>query len=250
MITLRRIFLALFDAALLGAAVWVTIHYIDWSKQNAMYQAQQTVVRLYHEEEGTGSAVVIAPGRLLTAAHVVSDVEEGWEISDGSTFYGIEYIDHAADIAVIAAGVDCPCDPLVHQDPRLLEETLTVGHPDGRLKNVVTEGRWQGKDTKYHDLSTGQAMPGVSGGGVFIVRNGIPRLTGIVVTLEGAPVVNSPIMMGAIVPVYYLVGSVNQYQIKKALMCADNPEGIWCEDPFDAESHPERTEETEEGEEI
>lgn len=240
--------MALLDAVLIGALVYAYMQWPAYQHLKAMHEASQSVV-LLESPEGVGSGVMIAPGRMLTSAHVITSGDlDDWKVWRNGVehkVYEIEWVNEDVDVAVVGVILDCPCAEMIKGDPRPLQPTFTIGYPGNHVIPVVTEGRWQGKDDKYIDLVTSSAAPGNSGGGLFVKQNGKPRLAGIVKQLTGTDVRHQPWPLPLPpmqTPVYYLVGVVNQWQIKQAIMCADTPGSMWCGDPFDAESG-ERSEE-------
>jgi S1-C subfamily serine protease len=96
---------------------------------------------------GTGSGVVIAPGRVLTGAHVVADATflQVQKVSDPDKFVArVEAIWHDCDLALLA--VDAPefMDEMpvaeLGELPELRDHVAVVGYPVGGDEISVTEG--------------------------------------------------------------------------------------------------------------
>lgn len=156
-------------------------------------------VLLTHPEKGNayGSAVLIAPNYLLTAGHVVvatatPDVVANVKDRNGRKvpFTVIKH-EPKYDLALIyAEGLQCPCAPISKKEIELDEEVVSIGFPippvtGGRQTAII--GTYQG--IGLSELPKGEegprlhhsahSVPGVSGGGVFVVENGKWVLQGI-----------------------------------------------------------------------
>lgn len=122
------------------------------------------------------SGVMIAPHRMLTAAHCVND--KLTVVSKNAE----------ADVALIEVNEDCPCTVLA-QSPAVIDEPLTVvGYPknDFIRVQILTEGRAQGEageKEKRRLRMTAPIASGNSGGGVFLYRNGRWELVGLEVAV-------------------------------------------------------------------
>lgn len=151
---------------------------------------------------GSGSGVVIRPGLVLTAAHVAEH--------DGLTTHekGAPGVRLAAGNPKLDLGLlyyptkdaSCPCVKLADHEAEVSETVYVVGYPLG-VKRVVTVGHSEGvmEDVKLHSMFgdvesigrrlvlTAGALPGNSGGGVFVYRNGEYQLVGIVVEAVAIP---------------------------------------------------------------
>ena len=98
-------------------------------------------------ESSTGSGVVIAPGRVLTGAHVVADATflQVQKVSDPNKFVArVEAICHDADLALLAVDdrgfmKGITADKLGTL-PRLRNRVSVVGYPIGGEEISITEG--------------------------------------------------------------------------------------------------------------
>lgn len=96
---------------------------------------------------GTGSGVIIAPGRVLTGAHVVADATflQVQKVSDPNKMVAtVSAINHDCDLALLT--VDDPhfMDGVVPEQlgelPRLRDRVSVVGYPVGGEEISITEG--------------------------------------------------------------------------------------------------------------
>jgi len=140
------------------------------------------------------SSVVIAPERILTAAHcVTNDVAYpvvrvggkqlrimGWEIDQSSR-----------DTAVgIVPGLECPCIPFADASDMFVgQRVLVLGYPGGGPL-VVTEGVmvqlsrtvcYDTHDCRPQATTTAPSRGGNSGGPVVVIRDGRALLVGVLV---------------------------------------------------------------------
>ena len=143
------------------------------------------------------SAVVIAPGAALTAKHC--DAERAYLVrGDERVAVTAWRPDPARDIARLEApGLTCPCVPTGGMD---LAESGTpvfaLGYPRGGLLGIVygvalgrlMVDRDAGADPGLYLAFTGKIEPGMSGGGLFVVRDSVAVLVGVLswVVTEGA----------------------------------------------------------------
>lgn len=114
------------------------------------------------------SAVAIAPGQALTAAHCLAIPDP--RVNDlpvtGSTQHLVE------DLAVLTVpGLQCPCAAVSPRRPALDEEVFAVGYLYGEFK-ILARGGYFGRVTSPEGQHFGHAGlvagPGTSGGGVFM----------------------------------------------------------------------------------
>ena len=168
------------------------------------------VEQLYQLNGGSGSAVVIAPGLVLTAAHVA--VNDNLLINGKPT--KTLKISKDVDLALVQAQVDCPCVKL-GESPSIGDSVVAVGWPLGKIE-YATPGSVQGWADGMLWTDTTIA-PGNSGGGMFAFQNGEWKLVGITVQVAGM----GWGFMGGL-PVMHMVRSVTTHQIedflKKALL--------------------------------
>ena len=182
---MKKLLLAIFAAVvLIGCA----------SIPNQTSYSPRSEVHKLANGGGSGSGVVIAPGYVLTAAHVA--VEPGLMIAGHGKDTGVVAAagQGTLDLALLAypkATASCPCAKLADNDAVVDEPVIVVGYPYG-IAQVVTRGESQGvRNIKVPDetglsytaehrlVITAPAAPGNSGGGVFAYRDGKWQLVGI-----------------------------------------------------------------------
>lgn len=142
---------------------------------------------LYVPELGNGSGVMIAPGRMLTAAHVAKINKQMPLLLNGKQIKVLK-INEDLDLALLEVEEDCPCVPLAAELPVVDEKVYIVGFPvyQEEMPQYLTEGRVQGTTKKYHrTLTSVPAAPGNSGGGLFVYVKDQWRLAGILVSVSG-----------------------------------------------------------------
>jgi S1-C subfamily serine protease len=151
---------------------------------------------------GNGSGVVIRPGLILTAKHVA--VVPGLVlVKDGTKGTGVVMAEQEeVDLALIRyplAEASCPCVRLADSEAAIDEPVFVIGYPLG-IAQMVTMGHAQSIQEVYitddwgqtHKLGkrlvlTAGVMPGNSGGGVFVFRDGEYQLVGIMVQMMPMP---------------------------------------------------------------
>lgn len=112
----------------------------------------------------SGSAVSLAPGLLLTAAHVVD--HPSFKFSVNGQEVKVVKLDRTRDLALLQADVPCPCTPLALGSPYADEFVVAIGYPLG-YPQTLTEGRWQYILPDGEAVSTTSIAFGNSGGGLF-----------------------------------------------------------------------------------
>lgn len=140
-------------------------------------------VRLMKGANGSCSAVVVAPGLALTALHCEQAFEpkvDGHLVSEWRKFSG-------KDVAlVVVPGLTCPCASLSTPAPAG-ERLAAIGFPYG-IGLAVTYGEsqgdviYEGERYLHHSAPTASGM---SGGGVFVLREGRTWL--VAITSRAAP---------------------------------------------------------------
>jgi len=147
----------------------------------------RATVRQITAAQGRCSAVMVAPGKALTAWHCKQAGEQAMVDERGNAIAKVSNWQQIAgvDLASIdVPGADCPCAPVEPGiEPVIDEPVIVIGYPYG-LGNFLTRGEVQ--FVKRHP--SGQVVlfvnapvaPGNSGGGMFIQRNGSYVLVGIV----------------------------------------------------------------------
>ena len=133
---------------------------------------------------GHCSAVMVAPGVLLTAAHCE---EEGAKKLSGSNL-PIKFLrkDESRDLMLLQVGKGCPCVPITFEQFTQDEPVVQIGYPEASGVQVLTKGNIQGainlekQGLKEMVLSTAPASLGSSGGPVFVKRDGEWKVGGLV----------------------------------------------------------------------
>lgn len=191
---------------LLLAVLLVTALYAASAQASVRQDARDAVVLFKDASPGSGSfctAVITAPGKLLTAAHCTEHFGSAKTYvvtEDGKKHPVVKYdqrgqfneegrpVTGTPDLAILyAPTVTCPCALLAESPPVRDEHMLGAGYPFN-VGKIVTEGRfqgralWLGNEYLIADVAGGS---GVSGGGLFAVRDGMPRLVGIIVASAG-----------------------------------------------------------------
>lgn len=177
---------AMFLTSFIGTGIYL---------ESQSFETPRSYVQYIYNENGSGSVVVIAPGYVLTAAHVA--VNKGLLINGKPT--EVVAIDEETDIAFLKADVDCPCAP-IGKTPDIGDRAVAIGYSLGEIK-MATEGDIQGwtRGMMYSDTSI---VFGNSGGGVFTFQRGQWKLVGITVQVSGAQAG----FFG--IPVFHMVRSV------------------------------------------
>jgi len=214
----------------LAAVVYAALTgFSPYDRYQYFYTAVKTVRMLELDNDGgAASGVVIAPGRMLTAAHLFGGYD-AWKVNDGDVkrTFTIEYIDPLTDVAVLSVpGIKCPCAPLARDTADQFSEVFILGYPLGARNPVLTDGRWQGQATDYADLVTAPATYGNSGGPVFILEDGMAKVIGLVSSGMLQPVQAGFSLIG--VPTNYLTHISRTSIIKQAILCADGLDFDFC----------------------
>lgn len=160
--------------------------------------AARDTVRLLEDPMGFASGVVIAPGVVLTAQHVVAAVPNirlGGQKTPGEVIAAGN--GDPLDIALVrypATEAACPCAPLAEYPAQVDEPVWVIGFPQN-IAQLVTTGTVQatkdlivreppfGLPRNYGNrlILTAIIGPGNSGGGAFVYRGGRFELVGILV---------------------------------------------------------------------
>ena len=138
---------------------------------------------------GACSGTVIAPGRVLSARHCDTGDAIRTPKGDFPVTERIAPTRNVDALIFVAPGVECPCiaPDLVL---RLVEGDVVraVGTPDGlphdssgRILAIINASEIFPDEEGVYIMASAQSRPGVSGGGLFIFRDGAWRLVGIVV---------------------------------------------------------------------
>ena len=137
------------------------------------------------------SAVVVAPGKALTAAHcsIITDMV----LKRGDKLYPVISFTPdptGRDLAFLEVnGLECPCAFRVSFPAEIDEPAIVVGYPHG-IGQVLTYGLIQGRfknpfTNEEYLITTAQVAPGNSGGPLFVVRGNYPYLVGVIVVMAG-----------------------------------------------------------------
>ena len=152
-------------------------------------------VRKLDNDQGFASGVVLFPGVVLTAHHVV--IHGTLRLDEGNLTSEVIALGNGnpLDIALLrfpAADARCPCARLADYPALLDEKVWVVGYP-GNIAQIMNTGTAQGTMPVTIQTSSGlfnfgkrlvlavPVLPGNSGGGVFVHRDGVFQLVGIVV---------------------------------------------------------------------
>ena len=160
-------------------------------------KAREVVVKLVSLDPAIGStcsAVIIAPARALTAAHCISIPDMALKYDDGRVFPVLAALPDIMGRDVATLLVPDLVGPTALTTDRPIEQdefVYAVGYPYG-IGNVLTVGNFQFRtynpeEERYYLISTVMVAPGNSGGALFVVRDGVPYLVGIVVAYASSP---------------------------------------------------------------
>lgn len=186
-------------ACLLLAAVTVSCA-ADYSEirstTNLVIMSDKNIETEKGSQYSFGSGVVVAPGYVLTAKHVVHEKgafaytgRDGQHLKKATIF---KESDSPIDLALIyAPTVACPCTKLADDNAVTDEAVSAVGFPlyDQAGTQFVTHGAVQGYSgqSEYQMTMTVNIAPGNSGGGVYSRYAKGWRLTGIATSVMVAP---------------------------------------------------------------
>ena len=170
--------------------------------------------RIYLENLGNGSGVMIAPRRMLTAAHVARMHSDTSPLMvDGKPIVKVLKINDELDLALLEVDIEGPYVSIGTM-PGLDEKVYMVGYPsfDSVNNEIVTEGRVMGMSKDRRIIATTPASPGNSGGGLFRFHNDKWELVGVLIEIAGTSI-------GGMFPamVYHLSRSVDPDTIKEFL---------------------------------
>lgn len=139
----------------------------------------------------SGTGVVVAPGYVLTAAHVVPQSGAMTYVRTPKAMHTAKVvkIDRNRDLALLSAKVDCPCSPIIKKMPVVDDLVYAVGYPLYLLYNtqIVTMGHIQGT-FESDTVSTTHTAPGGSGGGLYSKEDGEYRLAGLAIAIASTPI--------------------------------------------------------------
>jgi len=165
---------------LLGIALATTVG-VATADHTARHSANQTTVKMTMQN-GVCGAVMVAPGRALTATHCLARPDAKLHVNGKTYPVFTGFALPGQDVAIIIVpGAPCPCAPVRGTPGAEGEWVVVVGFPYDIAK-VTTYGEVQAHITNPDDgqdyvLVTAPVAPGNSGGGVFDLKG---NLLGIV----------------------------------------------------------------------
>lgn len=150
-------------------------------------EAAAVTARVENPDGSRGSAVQVGPRHLVTAAHVVVllnrviEKETAVVFSDGSrTIARIVAIDVNIDLALLELDKDrAPHAVVLDTAPVAHEIAIATGYPFGQPDATINEGRIIALDQSERLRTSTPLVPGMSGGGIFVIRNGHVALVSI-----------------------------------------------------------------------
>ncbi len=126
-----------------------------------------------------GTGFVVAPGRVLTAAHVVEGTDEPTVVIDGNGLTGrVVNADPRLDVALLDVnGLDAPALAFATDPPKVLDDVYVFGNP---LGGVTSASRGIVSAVSERTVQTDAAVnPGNSGGPLL---NGAGEVVGLVIS--------------------------------------------------------------------
>lgn len=147
-------------------------------------EARAVVKPVLVGEGGSGSATILTPRLALSSAHLVRPgMPLRIRINGQDVPVTPRFVDPKNDLALFEGDFTCPCATVSDRDASIDEEIVIVGYPLGnaiKFRQFATEGRAQGIDEDGDGWTSGHAVPGNSGGGVFIIgADGHVKLAGV-----------------------------------------------------------------------
>lgn len=144
------------------------------------YPVLDSVVRLgdgYIE----GSGVVVAPNRILTAAHILHDAPNpNVEINGVKRATRTLYVDYDRDVAVLATNTEnIYAIPISEQEPEFASAVWAIGFPLGG-EQAANMGLFQGAMGNGDLQTTASVNHGQSGGALVSCENGRYVLAGMI----------------------------------------------------------------------
>jgi S1-C subfamily serine protease len=151
-------------SAVFGFSTW------HQNKVNQSMQVLKASTYAITGEFGQCSGVLIAPKRLLTAAHC----QVGSVLTVAGKVAKIIKTDDVKDLMLLEIDLSCPCVPVGKTNPAVGDELTVVGYPYGSNTGfilVTTSGYVQGyiqaQEFNGYMFTTTPVAPGNSGGGVY-----------------------------------------------------------------------------------
>lgn len=173
-----------------------------------------TVYPLQTAEGGNGSGVLIANGKMLTAAHVAI-TPNLFVVKNGKRLEAkVIKINEKDDVALMEVkGLTCPCASVAWGQEKVDSKVFAVGYPvyEQYKMQVRTTGNVQGYVDGFIKFSASLA-PGNSGGGVFNSRGQLVGLTNAIAAF--------PLGFMGVAIVYHMAQGTSADTIRKFLKSA------------------------------
>ena len=172
------------SVALSVSLVLGLIHWMPTAQPVASFTDLRVATYKIEGDFGHCSAVMVAPGVLLTAAHC----EDNAKKLSGSNL-PIKFLrkDESRDLMLLQVAKGCPCVKMTFEEFVQDEPVVQIGYPEASGVQVLTEGRIQSAvdlrkfgNYKQFAMSTAAGAPGSSGGPVFVKRDGQWKVGGLV----------------------------------------------------------------------
>lgn len=183
---LFRVLLIIAAVSFLGGAIFASFAHAGTSTK-AELEAVASVWK-FSNELGSCSAVAIKPDVAVTALHCAPLVSTGvlsknFQDKAYKVAGMVAHPDGKDNIVISVPGLPCPCAPVTDEMPKRGDETYLVGHPHGGplvlLNGTAQElyyyspdlnDQMEGLVPETYWAITPAAIPGMSGGGAFVLR--------------------------------------------------------------------------------
>jgi hypothetical protein len=177
---MKGIGLVALSTLMASAIVLTTLHQSFWQYQPVSYKYITQAVHKVEAESGACSGVMIAPNKMLTAAHC----KNLGSIQVNGKPTAILKVDEASDLMLLLVDVPCPCVKMTNVEPVEGQEVSVIGYPlglaksraDGRALGAVDSGLY----IEGFSIYVANIEGGFSGGGIFYFHNKEWYLVGIV----------------------------------------------------------------------
>lgn len=194
------LFLMFFISAANAGSFW---HFSDKPVDSVIKIRAESVQGLV-----SGSGVIVGPGRIVTAYHVVNGAHEVEAEVNGEVLQGNVLLhDLQHDLALISVPTEgMPYVPLLPGDQHLAQQQLVslVGFPFGDEQQAYDAMVSSWIDSRYDEIYVNAPiLGGESGGGLFATVDGQVYLAGVI-TASTSTGVGEGISGGTAVPVAYL----------------------------------------------
>lgn len=196
------------------SAIFIVFFLSAASAENFWQYAHEpvdSVVRIQVElssGQAAGSGVIVGPGRIVTAYHVVKNARQVLVEVNGEVLQGHVVIhDLQHDLALIAVPTEgMPYVPLLPGDQHLVQQQIVslVGFPHGdqQQSHEALVSSWI--ETRYDEIYVNApVLGGESGGGLFTTIDDQVYLAGVITASTSAGI-GEGISGGTAVPVAYL----------------------------------------------